>query len=217
MKAIILGGTAGIGLAISKRLRRVCKKVIAVGRKDIDTTSIKKVKSFCKKHKFADVLVLNSGGPENLNFKEITDEIWIENFNKLFLSFVNILKSIKISQKGYVFLISSFIIKEPNENLIISSSLRAGFVSLFKSLSKIYKNKKIHFINIAPGPFKTKRIEKLLKQKKITLKKFEKGLPGQHLPNPDEIGLFVEFVVKNKIRSLNGVTITFDSNLLNHI
>ena len=42
-------------------------------------------------------------------------------------------------------------------------------------------------------------------------------MPGKVVPEPDEIGLFVEFVVKNKIKSLNGVTIPFDSNLLENI
>ena len=101
--------------------------------------------------------------------------------------------------------------------MIISSSIRSGFIALFKSLSKIYKNKKIHFINIAPGPIKTERLKNLLKKEGTTLKKFEKTMPTQNIPEPNEIGLFVNFVVKNKIKSFNGVTIPFDSGLLKQI
>jgi 3-oxoacyl-[acyl-carrier protein] reductase len=99
----------------------------------------------------------------------------------------------------------------------MSSSLRSGFVSLFKSLSKIKKKEKISFINIAPGPIKTQRLINLLKKEKKTLKSFSKEMPGNIIPEPKEIGLFVEFIVKNKIKSLNGLTIPFDSGMLQSI
>ena len=49
---------------------------------------------------------------------------------------------------------------------------------------------------------------------KIFNKKFEKNILGRKIPEPDEIGKFVKFVVENNIISLNGSTITFDSNLI---
>ena len=98
--------------------------------------------------------------------------------------------------------------------MIISSSLRSGFSSLFKSLSIIYSKKNIKFINIAPGPIKTKRLINLIKKDGLTINKFAKQLPGKKIPEASEIGKFVNFVVQNKITSLNGNTITFDSNLI---
>tara|TARA_B100001123_G_C15339216_1_gene1034075 strand:+ start:5082 stop:5735 length:654 start_codon:yes stop_codon:yes gene_type:complete len=217
MKAIIMGGTSGIGKSIVNRLEKVCDKVIGVGRKEIDTTSLDSVRSFAKKNKGVDILVLNTGGPPDLQIDDITDQIWTENFNKLFLSFLTLTKEIGLKDNGYVFLISSYIIKQPGKELIISSSIRAGFVNLFKSLSKIYEKKKICFINIAPGPIRTKRLENLLKKENITVEEHAKTMPGKHIPHPDEIGLFVEFVIKNKIKSFNGITIPFDSGLLESI
>ena len=79
------------------------------------------------------------------------------------------------------------------------------------------KKKKISFINIAPGPIKTKRLINLLKKDNISVEKHAETMPGKHIPSPDEIGLFVEFIVKNKIKSFNGVTIPFDSGLLEGI
>ena len=217
MKAIVLGATSGIGKSIAQNLKGTCKKVISLGSKDINTSSLKSVKNFCKKYYGPDILVLNTGGPPDLNFKTINNEIWIENFNKLILSFSNIIKDIGIKKNGYVFLISSYIIKQPSEELILSSSLRSGFNSLFKSLSFIYAKKKIKFINIAPGPIKTKRLINLIKKDGLTLKKFEKQILGAKIPESSEIGKFVKFVVENKIISLNGNTITFDSNLIKGI
>ena len=214
MKAVILGATSGIGKSIAHNLRGTCRKIISLGSKDVDTSSLVSVKNFCKKYYGPDILVLNTGGPPDLQFNKINDEIWTENFNKLFLSFTNIIKDIGIKKNGYVFLISSYIIKQPTDELIISSSLRSGFTSLFKSLSIIYSNKNIKFINIAPGPVKTQRLLNLIKKDGITLQKFEKQLPGKKIPEASEIGKFVNFIVKNKIISFNGNTITFDSNLI---
>ena len=42
-------------------------------------------------------------------------------------------------------------------------------------------------------------------------------MPGKKIPEPKEIGLFVQFVVKNKIKSLNGVTIPFDCGISEYI
>ena len=116
----------------------------------------------------------------------------------------------KINNGGYVFHISSAIIKEPNENLIISSSLRNGFTSLLKSLSYKFNKRKISLISIAPGPFKTNRIKALVKD----LKKLENKLPLKTIGNPKEIGEFVSFIVKKKIKYITGTTIYFDGSTL---
>ncbi len=217
MKAIIMGGTSGIGKSIADQLKNICDELIVAGSKEVDTTSIVSVKEFIKKNKKTNILVLNTGGPKDLKFNEINDTDWTENFNRLFLSFSKIIKEIEVQNDGYIFLISSYIIKQPGEELIISSSLRAGFTNLFKSLSIIYAKSKISFINIAPGPIKTKRLERLLKAENISIENFAKNLPTSQVPEPDEIGLFVKFVIENNIKSFNGVTIPFDSGLLKSI
>lgn len=208
-KAIILGGSKGIGKEIAKSLKKIYKNVHGLSSKEINTSDLNSVKSFCKKYKKTDILVLNSGGPPNIEFKKITTEDWQKYFNQLFLGFVLILKKLKINNNGYIFYISSSIIKEPTENLIISSSLRVAFSSILKSLSLNYSKNNVSIINIAPGPFKTNRAKKLVKNMKL----FEKSLPKGKIGNPKEIGDFVGAIVENKISYISGTTIYFDGNI----
>jgi 3-oxoacyl-[acyl-carrier protein] reductase len=212
-KALILGGSKGLGKAIASELNKHCRFVKSFSSKDIDTSNLASVKNFIKKYTSADILVLNSGGPPPLSFKDIDEKIWTKYFNQLFMGFCLILKSLKVNDGGYIFYISSSIIKEPSENLIISSSLRIGFSSVLKSLSKSYSKRNISVVNIAPGPFKTNRVKDLVKN----ISSYEKKLPLKKMGNPKEIGKFVGFLTKNKIKYLSGSVVYFDGNLLNSI
>jgi len=212
-KAIVLGGTRGIGKAISDSLKTIDIDVLGTSQKDIDTSNLNSVKEFLKINTETDILILNTGGPKPKPFSTVTEEDWNLYHNQLFLGFVTILQNIKINDGGYIFLISSNVIKEPNPKLIISSAYRAAFSEVFKVLSKEYAQKNISCINIAPGPINTDRTQELIEN----IKEFEKTLPMKRLGKPEEIGNFVKGIIENKIKYLSGVTINFDGANSNSI
>ena len=205
-KAIVLGGSRGIGKAISDSLKTIDIDVFATSQKDIDTSNLNSVKEFLKINNETDILILNTGGPKPKPFSTITEEDWNKYHNQLFLGFCTILQNIKVNDGGYIFLISSNVIKEPNPKLIISSAYRAAFSEVFKVLSKEYAQKNISCINIAPGPINTDRTQELIEN----VEEFEKTLPMKRLGKPEEIGNFVKGIVENNIKYLSGVTINFD-------
>ena len=212
-KAIVLGGSRGIGKAISNSLKSIEIDVFAASKKDMDTSDLNSVRKFLEKNTQTDILVLNTGGPEPKQFSTITEDDWNRYHNQLFLGFVTILQNIKINDGGYIFLISSSVIKEPSAKLIISSAYRAAFAEVFKVLSKEYAEKNISCVNIAPGPINTDRTKELIEN----IKEFEKTLPMKRLGEPEEIGNFVKSIVENKIKYLSGVTINFDGANSNYI
>ena len=214
-KAIILGGSKGIGKAVAKSINSICEEVLACSRKDIDTSDLKSVKSFLKKHKSADVLLLNSGGPPAMDFRKIKKSQWDRYYNQLFYSFCLILQKIKIRKGGYIFYISSLTIKQPSPKLIISTAYRTAFSSVIKSLSHYFLENDISVINIAPGSFLTQRTLELIGKKNI--KKIEKTLPTKKIADPIEIGKFVEYILVNRITQLAGNTIFFDGSQSKHI
>ena len=212
-KAIVLGGSRGIGKAISDSLKTIEIDVFAASKNDIDTSNLISVKKFLEIHNETDILILNTGGPEPKPFSTITEKDWNKYHNQLFLGFCTILQNIKIKHNGYIFLISSNVIKEPNSNLIISSAYRAAFSEVFKVLSKEYAQNNISCINIAPGPINTDRTQELIEN----VKEFEKTLPMKRLGEPQEIGNFVKGIIENNVKYLTGVTINFDGANSNYI
>jgi 3-oxoacyl-[acyl-carrier protein] reductase len=212
-KAIVLGGSRGIGKAISDSLKTIEIDVFAASKKDIDTSDLDSVRRFLEKNTQTDILILNTGGPEPKQFSTITEDDWNIYHNQLFLGFVTILQNIKINDGGYIFLISSSVIKEPSAKLIISSAYRAAFAEVFKVLSKEYAKKNISCVNIAPGPINTDRTRELIEN----IKEFEKTLPMKRLGEPEEIGNFIKAIIQNNIKYLSGVTINFDGANSNYI
>ena len=212
-RAIVLGGSRGIGKSISDALKSIEIDVFAASKNDIDTSNLTSVKKFLEKYTQTDILILNTGGPAPKQFSDITEEDWKLYHNQLFLGFCTILQNIKINDEGYIFLISSSVIKEPSAKLIISSAYRAAFAEVFKVLSKNYAQKNISCINIAPGPINTDRTKELIEN----IKEYEKSLPMKRLGEPEEIGNFVRAIIENNIKYLTGVTINFDGANSNYI
>ena len=205
MKAIVLGGSKGIGKAIAKSLDSIGCDVKATSRKEIDTANLSSVKRFIKKQKDIDILVLNTGGPPPKKFSEVTEKEWQKYHNQLFLGFCLLLQKLKIRDGGYIFVITSGVIKEPNPRLVISSAYRLAFTAVFKLASKEFASRKINCINIAPGLINTDRVRELGNAAEMI-----RTIPMKRLGEPSEIGDFVKGIVENKIKYLSGVTITFD-------
>jgi len=212
-RAIVLGGSRGIGKAISESLKSIEIDVFAASKNDIDTSDLNSVKKFLEEHNQTDILVLNTGGPAPKQFSTITEDDWKLYHNQLFLGFCTILQNIKINDGGYIFLISSNVIKEPSPKLIISSAYRAAFSEVFKILSKEYAEKNISCVNIAPGPMNTDRTRELIEN----VEEFKKSLPMKRLGEPEEIGNFVKSIIENEIKYLSGVTINFDGANSNYV
>jgi len=205
MKAIVLGGSKGIGKAIADSLASIGCNVVATSRKEIDTANLASVKQFIKKQKQTDILVLNTGGPPPKHFSEVTEKEWQKYHNQLFLGFCLLLQKLKVRDGGYIFVITSGVIKEPNPLLVISSAYRLAFTAVFKLASKEFASRNVNCVNIAPGFINTDRVRDFGNADDMA-----KNIPMKRLGEPREIGDFVKGIVENKIKYLSGVTITFD-------
>ena len=212
-KAIVLGASRGIGKSISDSLKKLDLDVFSLSSNDIDTSNLDSVNKFANENNSTDILVLNTGGPPIIEFEKISKEDWEKYHNQLFVGFCTLLQKIKINDGGYVFAITSNVIKEPNSKLIISSAYRAAFSSVFKILSKEFAERDVSLINIAPGPINTDRTKELVDN----VEEYADSLPMKRLGKPEEIGNFVSSIVEKDIKYLSGVVINFDGSNSNFI
>jgi len=212
-RATVLAGSRGIGGAIASSLSEIGYDVTATSSEDLDTGDIDGVLRFVEGQGEIDILVLNTGGPPARSFFDIEMSEWDKYYRQLFLGFCLMLQKSKIKDNGYVFLVSSFNIKEPNPDLVLSNSFRIAFVSVLKSVSKLLAERGISCINIAPGPIKTDRLHSLVSD----MESFEKTLPMKRAARPEEVGRFVSAIVENDISYLSGVTINFDGGASNYV
>jgi len=204
--AIVIGGSRGIGRAIAESLRTIGCNVLATSRKQIDTSDLESVRKFAGENKETDIIVLNTGGPPPKEFGQVTIPEWSKYHNQLFLGFCLLLDGIKIRSGGYIFLISSGVIREPSPKLVISGAYRSAFSNVLKTLSKDYAKRGISCINIAPGLVSTDRTKELFEDAEA----IAASLPMGRMGRPDEIGSFVKGIVQGRIKYLSGVTIHFD-------
>tara|TARA_R110000796_G_scaffold173206_1_gene290140 strand:- start:3735 stop:4382 length:648 start_codon:yes stop_codon:yes gene_type:complete len=212
-KAIVLAGSRGIGAGIADSLDELDLDVVRTSTSNLDTSDISQVEDFIDREVSTDILVLNTGGPPAQKFEDITRDDCDTYHNQLFYSFFKILQNLKINDDGYIFLVSSFNIKEPSGKLLLSNAYRIAFTSVLKCLSKDLAKRNITTINIAPGPIDTDRIRGLVSD----ISKLEKKLPMGRLGKPKEIGDFVKSIISNNIKYLTGVTINFDGGKSNSL
>ena len=131
----------------------------------------------------------------------------------MFLSFVYILRNLKVNDNGYIFLMSSHLISEPNPNMSLSVTYRLALSSLLKMLSVEFAKRGVSCINIAPGPIGTERLQNLVDD----INEFEKTLPMGRVGEVEEISKFVSSIVENKIKYLTGVTINIDGGVNRYV
>ncbi len=172
------------------------------------------------------VLVNNAGGPPAGAFRDTTVEKWEDAFALNFLSAVRC-TSLALSymeKQGYgrIINITSFAVKQPIENLILSNGVRAGLVGMMKTLSREVAEKGITVNNICPGYILTERLEAVLEKRALDAglskeEAFEMALaevPAGRFGKPEEIGYIVAFLASEKAAYINGVTLQVDGGLI---
>jgi len=173
----------------------------------------------------ADGLVVNAGGPPPGGFEAFSDEDWQKAFELTLLSAVRLVRAVlpvmKKKGAGSILTLTSITVKEPWPRLLLSGIMRAGVVSLVKSLSQEYGPLGIRVHNLAPGRIYPNRLRKL---DEAEAGKNGIGFEEQRRRNdadialkragvPEEFGRAAVFLLSDAASYINGVTLMADGGL----
>ena len=169
-----------------------------------------------------DILVANAGGPPPGAFLELSDEDWRKAVDLNFFSVVWLVREVVPHMVrrggGRIVVMSSYSVKQPIDNLILSNSVRAGVIGLVKTLSSELAAHKILVNAVLPGPIRTKRIEDLIasraKRAEVSFEQMEKmmlqAVPLGRFGIVEEVAALVSFLASERASFITGTSIQVD-------
>jgi 3-oxoacyl-[acyl-carrier protein] reductase len=251
----IAGSSKGLGFATAAQLAKEKAIVVINGRnkENLDTVTEKltestngiiypffgdvtnsefpeKLFSFLKS-RFGklDILITNSGGPPPGGFESIDDNSWQNAFELSFLSHVRLIRTLlpllRLSKTANVLTITSYSVKQPIPNLILSNSIRSATIGLTKTLALELGHDGIRFNSILPAWTKTERVTTLMENRaKLNNSSIEEEIKKQSLESPlgrmaepEEFADIATFLVSPRASYLTGIMLSVDGGMIKGI
>lgn len=236
-KALVMGGSSGLGKAIAQALgaegarvaicargaERLAKTATQLGVEGIVAdlslpgAAAALVKDAEDRLGALDVLVVNTGGPPPLPFADLADSAWRSAFESLWMSSVGAIRAVlpgmQARRWGRIILITSVAAREPVVNLMLSNSLRAGLHGLVNALSKEVAADHITVNALMPGYTLTERLAEL----KVDEAKLIAQIPARRLGRPQDFAATAAFLASEPAGYITGQAIAVDGGLLNSI
>ena len=172
-----------------------------------------------------DLLVTNSGGPPAGSFEQFDDLAWANAVELVFLSHVRLIRAalpyLKQSPAASVLTITSYSVKQPIPNLVLSNSVRAATVGLTKSLALELGSAGIRFNSILPAWTETERVYDLMEHRaRVKGTNVESEIASQsrdsvfnRMGTPQEFANAAVFLLSPAASYITGVMLSVDGGM----
>lgn len=243
---IVCGATSGFGLGITRALINEGANVIAVARGEdklreledaygsnieifkadiTESQSIQKLYKACEKRNISGILV-NAGGPPAMKFIETNLKDWDNAYHSVLRWKIELTKAFLpkfLEQKyGRFVYIESSSVKQPLENLVLSTSLRLSVVGAVKTLAQEIPDKGVTFNILAPGYHYTPAVERLINKKakdehisvKQAKKILEERIPMQKTGDVEKFASLAVWLLSSQSEYVTGQVYAVDGGVL---
>lgn len=216
---LVCGATSGFGKGTAVALMNEGSRVIGVARngdklEEMSTTygdqfislqgditlpgTVDEAVQLAAQEKISGALI-NAGGPPAKGFAETELSDWDEAYGSLLRWKVDITQRLlpifRGSGYGRLVYIESSSVKQPIENLVLSTSLRLAVVGMVKTVSQEIAGSNITCNIVAPGSHATPAIERLIEKKRAiegitydeAFQAWVNNIPVKMLGNPDHL------------------------------
>lgn len=250
--ALITGSSKGLGFAIARllaaegcrvtingrdnqTLQAAANKLVAETHAEIiplaGDVALSEVPSYLveqtvKSFGGLDLLVTNAAGPASGKFEMMDDSAWQKAIELSFLIHVRLIRAaipyLRLSGSGSVVTMTSYSVKQPIPNLVLSNSVRAATAGLTKSLSLELGADGIRFNSIMPGWTTTERVIDLMSYRaKINGTTIEEETQLQvketalgRMARPEEVANAVVFLLSPAASYITGVILAVDGGII---
>jgi 3-oxoacyl-[acyl-carrier protein] reductase len=171
------------------------------------------------------VLVNNAGGPRPGAFGEVADADWQRAFELTLMSAVRcaraVLPHMRRQRWGRIVNVSSYAVKQPIPDLMLSNSLRLGVAGWAKTLAAEVARDNVLVNTVGPGWTRTDRVAQMLAARAeagaVSTAEAEssivRNVPLGRLGEPEEIANVVAFLASERASFLTGTLIAVDGGV----
>lgn len=249
-RALVGGGSSGIGKAIAIQLATCGAEVTLMARSEdklksalaelstdagqthrylvTDFTDFIAHKANLTRYfesQTVDILVNNTNGPTAGAISTKKEDDYQQAFDLLFQNAVFAstlaLPHMKAQGFGRIINVSSMTVKEPQDGLVLSNTMRTALVSWSKSLANAVAADGITVNSVLTGYFETDRLKSLLEMEsqkenvsyEDVLQKRRLAIPVNRLGDPQEYGYLVAFLASEYASFLTGAAIPLDGGI----
>ncbi len=251
-RAFIAGSSRGLGYAAALTLAREGCKVVINGRdegrikaaaekifnetgtqayglaRDVsdESSADKLIQSAVESLGGLDILITNAGGPPSGSFESFDEAAWQKAVDTSFMSHVRLIRAalpyLRKSSTPSVLTMTSYIVKQPLPNLVLSNSIRLATIGLTKSLAMELGREGIRFNSILPGWTVTERVEELMAFRAKTnntaiedeFAKQTAEIPLGRMAQPQEFANAAVFLVSSAASYVHGVALAVDGGVI---
>lgn len=231
-KAIITGGSRGIGLAIIKRLLKENYEIWYISRSQIkedlegalhyvncDISDHEKLeeslKEIVKQATNIDLLVNNAGITKDNLIMRMQTEAWNDvinvNLTSAFITCKVLSRTFLKQKKGSIINISSVVGVSGNAGQANYSASKAGLIGLTKTLAKEFASRSVRVNCVAPGFIETSMSDKLSEEQKAQI---VENIPLSRMGNVDDIANVVAFLASSEASYITGQVLCVDGGMV---